>query len=290
MYAVLFAAIAFEAACVAAAPSALRWRPADSSAAPPADDWAAVPFPTAPAALNATRFTGRFRTTKRAYNATLATFDPRKWSVELPPNGCVDHATTSASARLLNCAYASNAGFFDFPPHAACEGNLVLGSAVKQFAAPARVNVAANATHTMIGYSSAATVAAVAPASLVSGLFWLVRDGAPYITHSREYPASGPAPSFVTEKAPRTGSGVRADGVGLTLAVDGIEGTSAAAGADLFEFADLFIEMGAVAAMNNDGGGSTTTVLRGNVFNTPHCGDSWTVCERDVTSITCVRE
>jgi N-acetylglucosamine-1-phosphodiester alpha-N-acetylglucosaminidase len=181
-----------------------------------------------------------------------------------------------------------NAGFFAFPPHAACEGNLVLASAVKQFTSNVNVNIATNATHTMVGYSSSATVASVAPSSLVSGLFWLVRDGAPYIEKSREFPATGKAPTFVTERAPRTGSGVRADGMGMTLAVDGIEGSSL--GADLYEFADLFIELGAVLAMNNDGGGSTTTVLHGKVFNTPHCSDSRTVCERDVTSITCVRD
>lgn len=270
--------------------SALRWRPLERAVAPAAaDDWAAVALPTASSPLNATRFVGRFRTTGRAYNATLATFDMRKWAVGLRPDGCAEHAATSDTAALLRCAYASNAGFFDFPPHAACEGNLVLASAVKQFTSTVRVNVAVNASHAMVGYSSAATVASVAPTSLVSGMFFLVRDGAPYVKASREFPA-GPAPSFVTEKAPRTGAGLRADGVGLTLAVDGIEGTSAAAGADLFEFADLFIEMGAEHAMNLDGGGSTTTVLNGKVFNTPHCGDSWTVCERDVTSITCVSE
>ena len=159
---------------------------------------------------------------------------------------------------------------------------------MKQYTTNARVNVATNATHTMIGYASPATVASVAPASLVSGLFWLVRNGAPYVNQSREYPATGSAPTFVTERAPRTGTGVRADGVGMTLAVDGIEGASL--GADLFEFADLFLEYGAVHAMNNDGGGSTTTALHGKVFNTPHCSDSRTVCERAVTSITCVSE
>ena len=254
-------------AAASAASSASRWRPLESSAAPTGDDWSAIPFPPTPVTLNATRFVGHFRTTGRAYDATLATFDARKWSVGLPPNGCVDHASTSSSASLLSCAYAANAGFFDFPPHAACVGNLILNSTVKQFTSTVSVNIAANATHTMIGYSSNATVASVAPSSLVSGQFWLVRDGAPYVTHSREFPATGKAPTFVTERAPRTGSGVRADGVGMTLAVDGIEGQSL--GADLFEFSDLFIELGAVIAMNNDGGGSTTTALHGKVFNTP---------------------
>ena len=150
-------------------------------------------------------------------------------------------------------------------------------------------NLALNASHAMVGYTTAATVAAsAAPASLVSGLFWLVRDGAVYVNRSREYPASGGVPGFVAERAPRTGAGLRADGAGLLLTVDGIEGTSQAAGADLFEFADLLVELGAAHAVNLDGGGSTTAVLHGTVYNAPHCADTWAVCERNVTSITCV--
>ena len=53
-------------------------------------------------------------------------------------------------------------------------------------------------------------------------------------------------------------------------------------------FADLLAQLGAVQAVNLDGGGSTTAVLRGAVYNRPHCADTWTVCERLVTSTTCV--
>ena len=141
----------------------------------------------------------------------------------------------------------------------------------------------------MLGYSTNTTLMSeVAPTFLVSGLGWLVRGGASYVAQCREFPP-GPPPGFVTERAPRTGAGIRADGIALLLALDGIEGTSEAAGADLNEFSDLFIELGAVLAMNLDGGGSTTAVLNGNVFNVPHCGDSWTVCERLVSSVTCVK-
>jgi hypothetical protein len=285
-------AVASLLAAAAAAEPRLydRWRAASalapSSPAQAADDWAAVPLRTgAHLPLNATQWHGKFRTTARAYNASLAVFDARDWSVALPPSGCTKHSVTSASARGAGCAYATNAGFFDFPPHAACEGNLALAGAVLQYQTPSRTNVAVNGTHALVGYSTSGTVAASAVSSLVSGLGWLVRDGADYVKSAREYSAGN---SFFTEKAPRTGAGWRADGAGLLLTVDGIEGTSAAAGADLFEFTDLLIELGAVAAMNLDGGGSTTAALHGQVYNTPHCGDSWTVCERDVTSITCV--
>lgn len=278
------------ALCAVSARAVLRpWeqrRPAPLAASAAADDWAAVPLPSGPrTSLNATQWHGHFRTTRRAYNASLAVFDARAFSIALPPSGCTKHAATSTTAKLADCAYATNAGFFDFPPHAACEGNLVIGGAQAQFLEPDRTNVAINATHALIGYSTKATVgASAAPSSLVSGLGWLVRDGASYVKSAREFSPS----SFFTEKAPRTGAGWRADGSGLLLTLDGIEGTSAAAGADLFEFADLLIELGAVHAVNLDGGGSTTAVLHGRVYNAPHCADTWAVCERLVTSTTCV--
>ena len=288
----VLAAVSLLAAPAAAEPRLYdRWRAAAalapaSSPAQAADDWAAVPLRTgAHLPLNATQWHGKFRTTARAYNASLAVFDARDWSVALPPSGCTKHSATSASARGAGCAYATNAGFFDFPPHAACEGNLALAGAVVQYLSPSRTNVAVNGSHALVGYSTSATVGASAVSSLVSGLGWLVRGGANYVKSAREYT---PGNSFFTEWAPRTGAGWRADGAGLLLTVDGIEGTSAAAGADLFEFADLLIELGAVAAMNLDGGGSTTATLHGNVYNSPHCADTWAVCERDVTSITCV--
>ncbi len=195
------------------------------------------------------------------------------------------------TASYAGCAYATNAGFFDFPPHAACEGNLIVNSSEIQFESSVRTNIAVNSTHVLVGYSSNETVGLVNAASLVSGLGWLIRSGVSYVKSSREFPA--PPPSFVTEWAPRTGAGVTADGLGLLLTVDGIEGTSQAAGASLYEFADLFAQVGALHAMNLDGGGSTTAVKCDasrtcEAFNKPHCADTRTVCERDVTSITCV--
>ena len=277
--------------CALFAPTAIAQRPRPE---PPVsgrfsgDDWEAVPLKSGRRILlNATQWHGVFRTTRRAYNASLAVFDARNWGVVLPEKGCELHAGTSSSARGAGCVFATNGGFFDFPPHAACEGNLVLGGGIVQYLSPDRVNVALNASHALVGYSTVTTVGAVAaPASLVSGFGWLVRGGASYVTSSREY---GPKSNFFTEWAPRTGAGWRADGAGLLLTVDGIEGTSAAAGADLFEFADLLIELGAHTAMNLDGGGSTTASLNGKTYNAPHCADTYEVCERNVTSITCVK-
>jgi hypothetical protein len=62
--------------------------------------------------LNASQWTGHFAD-GRPYNASLAIFDPRKLSIALSPNGCVDHAPVSATAKFASCAYAVNGGFFD---------------------------------------------------------------------------------------------------------------------------------------------------------------------------------
>jgi N-acetylglucosamine-1-phosphodiester alpha-N-acetylglucosaminidase len=258
--------------------------------APTGDDISAVPFPSSAIAFNATRWRGRFPNTGRVYNASLAIFDPRKLSIALRADGCVQHAPVSATAKGARCLYATNAGFFDFPPHAACEGNLFLGGQMKQFLSGSLANIAVNGSHVIAGYfANGSTAGAARPASLVSGRGWLVRGGAQYVNSSREFP-SPTTDGFVKEWAPRTGAGVRADGAGMLLTIDGIEGTSQAAGGSLWEFADLLAQLGAVQAVNLDGGGSTTAFFNGTVFNEPHCADSWTVCERDVTTITCVSD
>ena len=81
------------------------WRASVSSFTYPSDDFTAIPLRTgARLPLNATQWHGKFRTTKRAYNASLAVFDARDWSVALPPSGCTKHGATSASARGAGCA------------------------------------------------------------------------------------------------------------------------------------------------------------------------------------------
>lgn len=64
----------------------------------------------------------------------------------------------------------------------------------------------------------------------------------------------------ITGKHPRTGIGFTEDGHLLLVTVDGRQ--TGATGMSQEELADLFIELGAVYAMNCDGGGSTTMVTR----------------------------
>src|SRR6185503_5497574 len=74
--------------------------------------------------------------------------------------------------------------------------------------------------------------------------------------------------SFVAGRQPRTLAGVRADGTLLLVTVDGrLPGWSV--GMTLPEAARLMRSLGAREAMNLDGGGSSTMVVRGEVVNRP---------------------
>jgi putative cell wall-binding protein len=74
----------------------------------------------------------------------------------------------------------------------------------------------------------------------------------------------GATPYFA--RNPRTAIGHRADGTVLLVTVDG-RGAGGSAGMSLRELAELFVRLGAVDAMNLDGGGSTTMVVGGQVRN-----------------------
>ena len=60
------------------------------------------------------------------------------------------------------------------------------------------------------------------------------------------------------------------------------------------KMADILVSLGAESAINLDGGGSATGVVDRVLVSQPsdECGSVGTVtqhCERDVTSITCIR-
>jgi hypothetical protein len=74
--------------------------------------------------------------------------------------------------------------------------------------------------------------------------------------------------SFVTGRNPRTLAGVRQDGTLLLVTVDGRR-PGWSAGMTLTEAARLMRSLGATDALNLDGGGSSTMVVRGEVVNRP---------------------
>ena len=78
-------------------------------------------------------------------------------------------------------------------------------------------------------------------------------------------------PNILLSRAPRTALGITQDNRLLLVTVNGRK-TGISVGMTLPELAQLMIELGAVDAMNLDGGGSTTMVIRDRVLNLPSDG------------------
>lgn len=95
----------------------------------------------------------------------------------------------------------------------------------------------------------------------------LVRDGQIYITSQEERFQRDVADS----RAPRTALGVTETGRLLLVTVNGRQ-PGISVGMTLEELAQLMIDLGAHQAMNLDGGGSTTMVIRDMVLNLPSDG------------------
>ncbi|HSA94626.1 MAG TPA: phosphodiester glycosidase family protein, partial [Acidobacteriota bacterium] len=76
------------------------------------------------------------------------------------------------------------------------------------------------------------------------------------------------AAGFAEARHPRTAVGIRADGRILFVTVDGRQ-PETSIGMTIAELTSLLLELGAVEAINMDGGGSTTMVVRDKVVNRP---------------------
>jgi hypothetical protein len=100
----------------------------------------------------------------------------------------------------------------------------------------------------------------------------LLRGGRVAVAASAEGFDPPQAPSFfrsiVAGRNPRTLAGVRPDGMLLLVTVDG-ERPGWSVGMTLTEAARLMRSLGATDALNLDGGGSSTMIVRGEVVNRP---------------------
>lgn len=74
--------------------------------------------------------------------------------------------------------------------------------------------------------------------------------------------------SFYTARHPRTGIGKSATGDAIIIVVDGRQ-SGWSVGVSLDEFANMFLELGAIDALNLDGGGSSTMVIQDEIVNYP---------------------
>lgn len=98
---------------------------------------------------------------------------------------------------------------------------------------------------------------------IVAGVPQLIKNGRIEITWEQEKASK----SFVETRHPRTAVAKLKDGKFLMLTADGRSEQSA--GLDLYDLAKYMLELGAVDAMNLDGGGSTTMFLDAKVVNRP---------------------
>lgn len=99
---------------------------------------------------------------------------------------------------------------------------------------------------------------------ITNGVPQLIKNGKIDITWEQEKAAR----SFVEARHPRTAVAKLRDGKLLMITVDGRQ-PGVSVGMTLQELADYLLSLGAIDAMNLDGGGSTTMFLDGKVVNTP---------------------
>jgi exopolysaccharide biosynthesis protein len=119
-------------------------------------------------------------------------------------------------------------------------------------------------------------VTKLAPTQLLSGFGWLVRNGTAVI-------------DTTTEIAPRTAIGVDKDGRLMILEVDGIEHSTPAQGLTIQQTATWFRDLGAVNAINLDGGGSSVAWYNNTIVDHPTSDDSGRWGERPSTTMTCIK-
>jgi hypothetical protein len=100
--------------------------------------------------------------------------------------------------------------------------------------------------------------------SVIGGGPQLIKNGRVEITNAAEKIL----PTFVSDGHPRTAIARLKSGQILLLTVDGRQ-PGESVGMSLVMLADLLLEFGAVDAINLDGGGSTTMVIRNKLVNKP---------------------
>lgn len=100
--------------------------------------------------------------------------------------------------------------------------------------------------------------------SMVAGGPQLIKSSGIAITHLQERMTE----NFATDRHPRTAIGKTADGKLLMVTVDGRQ-PKISVGMSLYSLAELLLELNAVEAINLDGGGSTTMVVKHKVVNSP---------------------
>ena len=214
------------------------------------------------------------------------------------------------TAAAHHCVVATNGGFFD-QKTTRCIGNLVSDGALVQAGTHQNVQFGITAKHEFIvGYLSEADVesmtAAASVTQLIAGVGWLVRNGRNYVSESlrtEDMSVQDTGGNFASIVSARNAIAHDKDGRLMLVAIDGKSWDN---GVDLNGMAEVLLKLGAVNAINLDGGGSETALVNGSLVSYPsdRCrwqaggGHTWANrdaresdkvgCQRPVTSITCV--
>jgi len=101
----------------------------------------------------------------------------------------------------------------------------------------------------------------------VTGFEWLVYNGKPRVTYPYNTISTNPPNPTGAIRAPRTAVGLDKESNLMLLVVDGCQHCLFKKGLSLEELADLLVDLGAVYAINMDGGGSSTIVMPSVVAN-----------------------
>jgi len=191
-----------------------------------------------------------------------------------PRGGCPGAINTSTTARGQRCGFATNGNFFD-TSDGGCLGYIISdGTTVaNSFQFDAFFGIAKGAF--VVGQLNDSDIRALQPQQLISAKPWMVRDG-----KNTQTPGG--------EIAPRTAIGYNSKGELILLVVDGAEVQDI--GFTLYQLGELMLRLGIVEGINLDGGGSSVAYYNGKVISKPTCDDDiHHICERPVTSITCIR-
>eukprot|EP01127_Copromyxa_protea_P004586 TRINITY_DN14439_c0_g1_i1.p1 TRINITY_DN14439_c0_g1~~TRINITY_DN14439_c0_g1_i1.p1 ORF type:complete len:263 (-),score=50.47 TRINITY_DN14439_c0_g1_i1:33-821(-) len=193
--------------------------------------------------------------------------------------GCGGYEKTSVQSEKHNCIFATNGGPFSFS-EPSCIGNVVSDSKIVQDSGDSRNGESIGLTkdgNWILGHIDREEVKSLEFAQLTSAFYWLTKNGNVI-----------PTPGGLI--APRTFAGINAAGELLLFVVDGHE-SKPSVGLTSEESAKIALKYGCPYSINLDGGGSTVAASLGKVISKPTCHDTpKPLCERSVTSVTCITE
>lgn len=194
---------------------------------------------------------------------------------------CEGVQTTSMTAKAAHCRYAVNGGPFNSFLKGGCVGPVVSDSRVLSGdwnTSYAAFGLTASG-HWIVGKVSQETAIKFNVTQLVTGLgSWLVRNAVPQSQVDHEL-------------AGRTAIGIDRSGRLMLLQVDGCERCKMShgpSGLTLTDLSQLLVRLGALHAINLDGGGSSVTVVDGKVVDHPRGLNIDLKIERPVTSVVCI--